>query len=248
MPLIGSTSSSYYSSLRNKLTLGVPLAQFFNGNFENDFAGWDLFTQWVSPGTVLSANSTVLTQAAGCPIPADPTPYPVGQYGIVSPGQSRHFVLRTIGSPIGDKLFDTSIVSGGPNGKYAYLQNYGTVDKGPRTLYGPMIVSQNPVIAEEGDRISFNWIAQGGKDAYNVLAYIIDPKQSCKYFILLDETGTSTGGDTLWTTQYKVIGPGEAGHYYFVFISGTFDYNNGTGVGAALGVDEIQIQKAGTWS
>jgi hypothetical protein len=45
----------------------------------------------------------------------------------------------------------------------------------------------------------------------------------------------------------KIIQPGEAGNYYFVFISGAFDWNFGGALGATLNVTDVKIQKAGTY-
>ncbi len=235
MPLIGVTPLSFYAGLRPPLDFpGQPKAQFDNGGFENDFDNWEVYNERVSPGGVVPS---VIITAAGCPIPADPTPFP-SNGSQTSPGQSQGF----------SGGFESVITSGGPNGKYAQLQiTFGTVDQGGQTVYGPMIVSKSPVIAEVGDRISFNWTAQGGGDAYNVLAYIIDPAQSCRTFIMVDETGNSGSATKPWTNVSKVIGAGEAGNYFFVFVCGTFDFSFGMAVGALLGVDEVKIEKAGTY-
>lgn len=248
MPLIGATSSSFYASLRKPvLPPGIPTVDFENGDFEAGLNNWEVYNERVSPGAV---DTSVRTTLLNCPIPADPTPYPLGTYKGTptnSSGQARTFT---------GSAFSVDILTGGPTGKYASLRLRGTVgyqgSQGPNptgglTVYGPALVSKNPVIAEAGDRISFNWIATGGGDAYNVLAYIIDPDQSCKFFIMVDDTGNSSAATTPWTPAYKVIEPGEEGNYYFVFLSGSFDYNFGTYTGATLGVDQIKLEKAGTY-
>lgn len=240
MPLIGNAPSSYFASLRPIPSKFKPLPVFPNPDFEDDFDGWDTINKWISPNdSAKTTNNTVERNLLGCPVPGDPTPYPIGQkFG--SPGPSPGQALTFSGS------FNTKIVSGGPTGKYAELSMSGTVSPGGSTVYGPALTSKNPVVAEVGDRISFNWTAQGGGDAYNVLAYIINP-ENCKYFIMLDATGDSPTATTPWTTVSKVIQPGEEGNYFFVFLCGTFDYTFYTGVGAKLGVDSIKIDKAGTY-
>lgn len=249
MPLIGSSPKSFYAGLRTVPVKDAPLPQFPNPDFDDGFDNWDLIMQWQAPGGAGTTNSSVPNRVIlGCPIPPDPTPFPIGKYAgnpTQSPGQTTRFP-NYINTPIPDVTFKASIVPGGPTGNYAELEIRGGVDPGGATVYGPALVSQNPVIAAEGDRISFNWIAKGGGDAYNVLAYIID-KTTCRYFIMLDATGESDTAVTNWATVNKVIGPGEAGNYFFVFLCGTFDYTFGRAVGAQLGVDSIKIEKAGTY-
>jgi len=254
MPLIGISSSSFYASLRSPQIISTPgpppppppTNQFTNGDFEDGFNNWEVITQAVSPGAI---NPNAITQLVGCPIPADPTPFPIGLYGPVfgvSTGQATSFSLAPgYGFP---SIFESNVLPSGPTGKYAELKiNWTYVNRGLTTLYGPALVSKNPVIAAVGDRIEFQWRATGGGDAYNVLAYIIDPSQACRSFIMLDETGNSGTATTPWAPAYKVIGPGEAGNYFFVFLCGSFDYDNGALLGASLEVDEVKIKKAGAW-
>jgi hypothetical protein len=254
MPLIGISSSSFYASLRSPQIISPPapppppppLEQFTNGNFEDGFNNWEVINQAVSPGGI---NPNAITQLGGCPIPADPTPFPIGLYGPVfgvSSGQATSFSLvPNFGSP---SIFESNVLPSGPNGKYAELKiNYTQVNRGGTTLYGPALVSKNPVIAAVGDRIEFQWRATGNGDAYNVFAYIIDPNQACRSFIMLDDTGNSSTAATAWAPAYKVIGPGDAGNYFFVFLCGGFDFDFGAVLGATLEVDEVKIQKAGTY-
>jgi hypothetical protein len=229
--------------LRNK-TLPPPTEQFNNGDFENGLTNFTVYDQQVSPGGVLT-DPSILTTILGCPIPADPTPYPTNSSSQTSPGQG-------IVDPSGKQFFTVLETVGGiyypgPTGNFVRLVSSGTVPLGGQTTYGPALVSNSPVIAAVGDRIEFNWSAQGGGDAYNVLAYIIDPSQACRSFIMLDETGNSGTATTPWAPAYKVIGPGEAGNYFFVFLCGSFDYSFGQYLGAQLFVDEIKIKKAGSW-
>lgn len=243
MPSIASSALSFYSGLRTPIgTTGLPSVaryQFENGDFEQDLNGWDVFNHQVSPGGVVTAAGISIL---GCPIPADPTPYPIGSYLEVptpSPGQSK--------TPL--TAFSTKISEGGPTGKYAELEIYSPsiVEERGQTLYGPAIASKTAVIAAVGDRISFKWTANGGDDAFNVFAYIIDPYNGCRSFVILDRTGTEAFERVPWTTETRVFQAGEAGVYHFVFICGTFDYNFGSATGARLSVDEVKIEKAGTF-
>lgn len=214
----------------------TPLPTFANGGFETgDLTNWTVYNQQVSPGGTVSGKTSSLL---GCPIPADPT-NAVSTSSGPSPGQASTFTGG----------FTTTVITPGYASSYAVKLTItgGTVGVGGQTVYGPAIVSNAPAIAEVGDRISFWWTAQGGGDAYNVFAYAINPADSCKNIILLDATGGSATATTPWTQVTRVIGPGEAGNYYFIFICGTFDYTFGRAVGATLSIDSVQMQKAGTY-
>lgn len=249
MPLIGNSPKSYYAGLRPVPVANPPLPQFPNPDFDQGFDNWDLLMQWQAPGGAGTSTSSVPNRTIlGCPIPDDPTPFPTGLFGFVptiSPGQTFRFP-NYANMPIPDFTFKANIVPGGPTGNYAELELRGSVQPQGATAFGPALVSQNPVIAAVGDRISFNWIAKGGGDAYNVMAYIIN-KDTCKYFIMLRATGESDKATTNWANVSKIIQPGEQGNYFFVFLCGTFDYTFGGAVGATLGVDTIRIDKAGTY-
>lgn len=253
MPLVGNSPKSFYAGLRSVPIPDEPKPQFPNPDFEQDFDFWDIKLEWQAPsGAGTTNNTTPNRNIAGCIIPPDPTPFPIGKdYDPIlkvyvdkaSPGQANKFLPNVSFSPTG---FKAEIVPGGPQGKYAQLSLRGNVQPFGSTVYGPALVSQFPVIGAVGDRISFNWTAQGGGDAFNVLAYIIN-KENCKYFIMLDATGDSAAATRPWEKVSKVLGPGEAGNYTFVFICGTFDYTFGGAVGALLGVDSIVVEKAGTY-
>jgi hypothetical protein len=248
MPLPGNTRHSFYPGMRYVNIVPTPSLQFNNGTFDDGLVGYTVYNEWISPGGVIPGKKSTLM---GCPIPADPTPYPMGEKGGVptpSIGQSSTFTPSAVAPFTGTNGFLTRVMPNGPYGSYLELSLKGTMKLNNGGIaYGPAVISNSPVIAGVGDRISFSWTALGGGDAYNVLAYIFDPDQSCRYFIMVDDTGDNGAAVQPWTKVSKVIGPGEAGNYYFVFISGTFDYNFGTGTGAILGIDTIKIEKAGTY-
>jgi hypothetical protein len=263
--------------LKNKInpTAGEPVSQFVNGNFSDGLNNWEVVNEFFSPGAVRSTYNysnhdsipsigqnvverSFVTQLLGCPVPADPTPFPMGLNGgtgglpATSPGVAPHIEN---GLEYFRPTFSTTVV---PEGPYLDL-TINSVKILPKvvtwsgetfsggTLYGPAVHSQNPVIAAVGDKISFRWRANAGEDAYNIFSYIIDPDQNCRTFIMVDATADSDKGSTPWTTASKIIQPGEAGNYYFVFISGAFDWNFGGQLGATLNVDDVKIEKAGTY-
>jgi hypothetical protein len=224
---------------RVKPTPEPPCDQFENGDLENGLVNWNFYNQQISPGGVLT-DPTILSSLVGYPVPADPTPKPAGLHQILSTGQ---------GLIISNPLFNTELnTTDSPTGTCVELSVSGNIFDGGGTVYGPAFVSQKSICADVGDRVKISWKAAGGGDAYNVLAYIIDTNRSGRSFIVLDETGDSQTGQTDWAYAYKVINPGEAGEYYFVFLCGSFDYTFGKVLGAKLLVDNIQIEKAGTWT
>lgn len=246
MPFFRRTHTSFYSGLKpgakKEIKPGDPTDDFVNGNFEKDLENWTVINSRVSPGGVaLGVEASIL----GCPIPAETDPYPLTWTGVPSTGQN---FTPSVG--FGDPIFSITIKNGGPPGKYgkyAYLAAsnvWGT--PGGYTVFGPALVSNNPVIAKAGDQVRLWWKAEKGGDAYNVFAYLIDPKQNCRSIILFDQSGGAVA-DTPWQEFKRVFEPGEDGNYYFVFIGGGFDYDRGTLCGGYLSVDEIVLDKAGTF-
>lgn len=251
MPLIGNTPKSFYAGLRiNQEHVdvlppepGIPTPNFPNGNFEQDFAFWDVYKQHVTPGNIVPG---ALNTALGCPIPPDPTPYPVGRNNAGIPftsyGQSPDLIIDSF-----KRNFESAIGTS-PAGKFAILRSGKGLTSYPfgGTVYGPMLVSKNPVIAEVGDRVTLQWKATANGDAYNVFAYLLN-KETCQHIVLIDATGEAEFSETPWFTVNRVIGPGEAANYYFVFICGSFDYTAGGLLGSELYIDEVTLQKAGTY-
>ena len=256
MPFFRRSHSSFYSGLRTgpnpvikPAEPGDPLPDFPNGNFEEDFKYWTLFKQHVSPGGVVSG---ALSTALGCALPPDPSPNPRGFANknstlppgpFVSYGQSPELMFNAFG-----RVFESVVGYGGPNGKYAILRSGKGLASNPfgGVVYGPMMISENPVIAEVGDRVTFNWKATANGDAYKILAYLLN-KDTCKFINLIDAVGNAESSATPWAPVYRTIQSGEAGNYYFVFICGSFDYSAGGILGSELYVDEIKLQKAGTY-
>lgn len=253
MPFFRRSHSSFYSGLRKGavkvLPPDEPVEDFVNGDFEQGFTNWTTINKQVSPGGIVTG---AVTEIKGCPVMADPTPFPIGVSFTVKNGISGNYPTPSPGQEltvVDDSNFTTEIVSGGPTGKFIRMTINGLLNltRSGGTLYGPAVVSNNPVIANVGDRIRFNWTAEGGGDAFNVLAYLVDPTNACKTLLLLDQTGEGSFATTPWSTVSKVIGSGENGIYYFVFLCGTFDYSFGLQVGAKLSIDEIKVDKAGTY-
>lgn len=109
-------------------------------------------------------------------------------------------------------------------------------------VHGPYLVTNTSVELEEGDIISFWWKAQGGDDAFDIFAYLLDINDGSR-IDLLNQTGNSTGATTDWAEVTKTISASEIGTYKFVFVSGSYDFTGGTFLGASLYVTVVQIKK-----
>ena len=83
-----------------------------------------------------------------------------------------------------------------------------------------------------GDAVSFDWLAQGGADDYDVYAYLlnVDTGETVE---ILNDTGTTT----TWQSESLTIA--DEGTYKFVFVGGTYDASGGLAAGAQLFVDNI---------
>jgi len=77
---------------------------------------------------------------------------------------------------------------------------------------------------------------QGGSDAYDVYAYLLNVDTGATVEILND-TGATPGATTNWQSESVTIT--DEGTYRFVFVGGTFDATGGRAAGAQLFVDNI---------
>ncbi len=209
--------------------------QFINGNFDQGtldtstnpgtLLGWKIFRQQV--------RLNGLDNIEGWPTPTDSTkPGP-------APGDNNSFsggylaALSTdipVGLPAGTKsmrLYHSS----GSSASYAII-------------HGPYLVSDvnNTTPLEAGDIIKFYWKAEGGDDAYDIYAYLLNVNTGAT-IELANDTGASTGATTPWTQVTRTITAAQNGTYKFVFVSGTYDYTGGTVLGASLYVTNVDVTK-----
>lgn len=206
------------------------LPQFPNPGFEEGFVGWNLFNQQIK----LNGGMTIL----GCPTPIDPTPNPYStDSGRNSPGD-----ISTVRNSVFSTQLVNDVPTGGGSTALRLTQGNNVVDSGA-IVYGPAVVSADPVILKVGDKISFWWKALSGQDAYNVFAYLLNT-DNCSTITILDQNSTTAGfSDSGWQYREVEIQAGQAGNYHFVFIAGSFDASFGTVIGASLLIDEVRVIK-----
>jgi uncharacterized repeat protein (TIGR02543 family) len=109
-------------------------------------------------------------------------------------------------------------------------------------VHGPAAVS-SPFNLTQGDKLYFDWSAQGGSDWFDAYGYLVnqasagsigtDPRQ----IELLDAVGNTSFRD--WETKETTIQ--HTGTYRFVFVNGTFDQSCGRAAGGTLYIDNIRI-------
>lgn len=199
---------------------------FPNGDFESSAIGATSVNGWTVNNARVRLNG--VDQIGGWPTPVDTTkPGPSGGDAVaMSSGQFSTTVVANTGAgsnPLG-------------GAKSLQLQSTGVSVTGYGIVHGPSLVSNTAVPMKSGDTVSFDWKAQGGADAYDVYAYLlnVDTGATVK---MLDATGGSGAMSTNWATVTTNI-PAD-GNYKFVFVSGTFDATGGTAAGARLFIDNI---------
>lgn len=192
---------------------------FENGDFEADapgsasITGWDIVEQVIIFGT---------DSLAGHPTPTD----------AVGTGTDQNTPNNA-----GNMEVTTSNAQASEGSQSARLTSTGiTTAAGYDTVRGPALISQDQLSMKVGDTMSFDWRAQGGGDAYDVYAYLLNVDTGATVEILND-TGATPGATTNWQSESVTIT--DEGIYRFVFVGGTFDATGGRAAGAQLFVDNI---------
>jgi flagellin-like hook-associated protein FlgL len=188
---------------------------FENGDFEADAAGsasitgWDIIEQVIIFGT---------DSIAGHATPSD----------TVANGTDQNTP-----SNAGSMEVTPSTAQKTEGSQSVRLTSSGiTTNAGYDTVRGPALVSQESLAMKVGDAVSFDWLAQGGADDYDVYAYLlnVDTGETVE---ILNDTGTTT----TWQSESLTIA--EEGTYKFIFVGGTYDASGGLAAGAQLFVDNI---------
>jgi len=192
---------------------------FENGDFEADppgaasITGWDIVEQVVIFG---------IDKIAGHPTPSDPVAKGTDQS---APSNSGTMEVTPSNAQYSQGSQSVRLTSTGI-----------TTQAGYDTVRGPALVSQESLSMKVGDTMSFDWRAQGGSDAYDVYAYLlnVDTGETVE---ILNDTGAAAGATTNWQSESVTIA--KDGTYKFVFVGGTFDASGGKAAGAQLFVDNI---------
>ena len=139
-----------------------------------------------------------------------------------------------------------------PPGMCAPAQSLKLVDLGITSavgvVHGPYVVSELPVVLEEGDQVSFWWKAEACTDSYDVVAYLVNVNSGTT-IQLIDQTGESSTATTPWTKVTHAITSTQASanlqipDYKFVFVSGSYDHSGAQWTGASVYITQILVKK-----
>ena len=215
------------SNMNGPITVGLPKLidttdtpkSFENGDFEADAPGSSSITGWdIVEQVIIFGTDTI----AGHATPTDTVSTGTDQNTPNNPGSME---VTPSSAQYSEGSQSVRLTSTGINTQAGY-----------DTVRGPALVSQESLNMKVGDSMSFDWRAQGGGDAYDVYAYLlnVDTGETVE---ILNDTGATPGATTNWTTESHTIA--KEGTYRFVFVGGTFDATGGRAAGAQLFVDNI---------
>ncbi|MEO5362341.1 MAG: DUF4347 domain-containing protein, partial [Magnetococcus sp. DMHC-8] len=228
--VVGSVDGTYNGLNGQKLRINFS-GQFENGNFNTGAAGNTSFAGWTAVKSQVRFGTDTI---AGLNTPTDnawPTNKPGGGYT----DQHVPTTLGTLAVALNTNQNDGT-------GYSVKLSSTGmTTQAGYDIVRGPSIYSNNAVPLEVNDQVSFEWMASGGSDAYDVYCYIVDINNG-HIETLLNQTGSSASASTNWATVTTSVT--QAGEYRFVFVSGTYDFTGGKGAGAQLFIDDVTVTQA----
>jgi len=213
----------------DRMTLTIPkvyatgdLQAFPNGDFETGNVNDTSVSGWTIGNERIQLNGT--SMVGGWPTPTDTT----------KPAPSGGDAVSMSSGAFSSRLVGTDNPQGGS--KSLLMESTGVSVASYGVVHGPYIISNSPLPMVAGDKVSFDWKAQGGGDAYDVYAYLLNTDTGAT-FPLLNESGSSGAMTTSWATVEETVP--EDGNYKFVFVSGTFDATGGTAAGARLYIDNI---------
>lgn len=167
-------------------------------------------------------------------------PNPVFTAKLIDTDMTENWHLRSPSS-VGKYILELGIVAtlDGPF-SLANPNNHGIVR-------GPILVNNRAFNFTLGDRIEFLWRAQKKEpvgDKYDVLVYLLEI-YSGRTIVLLDAKGITVAWQRV---RYILSDIGFQGIYKLVFVGGSYDSTGGLSVGANFYLDEVKIEKSGTFS
>ncbi len=212
-----------------KLRINIEEPSFTNGDFESatDLEGWNVEAERVY------LNGSDLIDGKATPV-----------------DNTYHNNNSSRGLNDSDPLANAGTMSGGitttqvNNGSKAVRLTSAnlTSSSGYATVRGPYLYSNSYVTLGTSSSVSFAWRAEGGGDAYDVYAYLVDIDDPSKKITLLNEHTNDTSGVSPWAT--KTININEEGTYQFVFVAGSYDASGGKALGAQLFIDDVAVTNA----
>ena len=226
--VIGTIDTTFDGTNGKKLRINITEPSFTNGDFESatDLEGWSLQTS----RAYLDGSFTIDSKRT----PIDTT-YPAPN---VAKGITDTDPLVREGTMTGG--ITTAEFSSGS--KAVQLTSTDLIDtSGHSVIRGPYLFSNSTVHLGTSSTVSFDWKAEGGVDAYNVYAYLVNIEDPSKTIKLLDDNPTSITS-TNWTTN--TVNITEEGTYQFVFVSGSYDASGFNHLGAQLYIDNISVTNA----
>ena len=223
--ILGNVDSTKNGLNGNPLRVNISNS-FQNGNFESN-DGTSTFGNWqIQSGPIYFG----VTQIGGLNTPTDTTPPAIGR------AISDQNIPTTVGT------YSAAVNDDGGGENSVRLTSTGIIAKsGYDIVRGPALYSDNTVFLRANDKVSFDWKAVGGSDAYDVFGYIVNTDDN-SFVEILNETGSSGSATTSWATETVTIT--NPGSYRFVFVSGTFDFSGGRWAGAQLYVDNVSVTES----
>ncbi len=226
--IIGTIDATFDGTNGKKLRINIAEPSFTNGDFESatDLEGWSLSTS----RAFLDGSFTI----DGKSTPLDTT-YPAPN---LAKGITDKDILRNEGTMSGG--IETVEVASGS--KAVVMTSEDLQDtSGHSVIRGPFLYSNSTVHLGTSSTVSFSWKAEGGDDAYNVYAYLVNVDDPSKTIKLLDDNPTS-----FTSTSYtrETVNITEEGTYQFVFVAGSYDATGGHILGAQLYIDDISVTNA----
>ncbi len=224
---IGTIDGTFDGVNGKKLRINIEEPSFTNGNFESatNLEGWSVFAE----RTFLDG----ITAIDGKTTPIDNT------YHVNNGGLKDTNALTDNGSMSGG--ITTTVVNNGSKAVQLTSDNLESAN-GYATVRGPYLFSNSSVTLGTSSSVSFAWRAQGGDDAYDVHAYLVDVDDPSKKITLLDAHTDNTSGSTPWAT--RTVNINQEGTYQFVFVAGSYDATGGRALGAQLFIDDVAVTNA----
>ncbi|WP_298912716.1 DUF4347 domain-containing protein [uncultured Nostoc sp.] len=226
--VVGSVDPTFNGQNGQKLRINFSNDDFKNGNFNLGSPGSTTIPGWTSVNQQVKFGIDTI---AGLPTPIDTT----------IPANASNADKNTAANPGSMTTVLDSTQDDGSGNSVRLTSSGITTAQGYDIVRGPYIYSNSTAYLSVGDKVSFEWQAQGGADAYDVYGYIVDVNTGYIETIL-NETGSSGNASTTWAT--KAITLSKAGEYKFVFVAGTYDFSGGRGAGARLYIDDVTVTKA----